>query len=98
MQFDSMKELDKMCKKLDQGFYQNSKYCLRVHAVYFKHGDKYVNISCRLKNCGFRINHKYETDSKGKPCQIKYYQMASSSHSLQAHEDGLLKELKEVRT
>ena len=63
-----------------------------------KHGNKNVNISYRLENCGFRINHKYKIDSKGKPCQIRWYQMASSSHTLQANEDALLKVLKEMRT
>ena len=63
-QYSCLKDLDRLCRKLDLGFYQNSKYNLRVHAIYFKPGDKYVNVSCRLKNCGFRINHKYTLVNK----------------------------------
>ena len=73
MVFKTLSDLKKLCIKLDTGFFEGSKYSLRVHGLYYKIGDKYVNISCRLKNCQFRINHVFEKDKNGEPKMIKYY-------------------------
>lgn len=71
--YDSLNDLLKVCKQLDQKFYPNQSHYLRVHGIYYKPGDKYVNLSCRIKNCNFRINHTYEKDEKGRPKSIKYH-------------------------
>jgi hypothetical protein len=71
--YESLNDLLKLCKKLDQNFYHNQKYNLRVHGIYYKPGDKYVNLSCRVKNCNFRINHTFEKDEKGRPKTIRYH-------------------------
>ena len=64
---DSLSDLLKICKKLDLLFYGSTEQTLRVHAIYYKQGDKFVNIGCRIKNCSFRVNHTYDKDSKGRP-------------------------------
>ena len=77
-----MAELQKMCRLLDVRFFQGCKYNLRVHAIYFKPGDKYVNVACRIKNCPFRLNHKYEVGENGKIVNIRFYQTGSGCHSI----------------
>ena len=93
---DSLADLQRLCKKLDIDFYNGAKNPLRVHGIFYKPGDKYVNVACRLKNCPFRINHSYEKDSKGRPTSIKYLQLSSASHRVDAHQDARMKDCNEA--
>jgi hypothetical protein len=70
--YDSLNDLLKICKQLDMKFYPDKKSILRVHGIWYKPGDKYINISCRIKGCPFRLNHTYEKDEKGRPKNIKF--------------------------